>query len=90
MSTKKKTRALCVCATVWIIFGLVFFWSEGYGPVDSMYSLIQIITTVGYGDIVPKTNYQKIITAIIVLSSTLLMAGLRGTKAESEGGRREA
>jgi len=38
--------------------------------------LTQIITTVGYGDIVPKTNYQKITTAIVVLSSTLLMAGI--------------
>jgi potassium channel subfamily K len=75
-SHKKKTKVLCACGAAWLLIGLLFFWSEGYGLVDSLYSLIQIITTVGYGDIVPETDQEKIITALIVLSSTLLMAGI--------------
>jgi voltage-gated potassium channel Kch len=73
---KKKTRVLCVCGATWILVGMLLFWSEGYGPVDSLYSLIQIITTVGYGDIVPETDRQKIITSLMVLSSTLLIGGI--------------
>merc|ERR1712032_207714 len=72
----KKTKVLLIAGSTWIVAAMLFFTSEGYGVLDSVYNMVQILTTVGYGDLVPKTDYEKIGTAILVLSSTLLMAGI--------------
>lgn len=73
---RTKEKVLTLAVVVWMAAGLSFFVSEGYAFVDALYNLVQILTTVGYGDIVPETRVQKIVTAFFVLSSTLLMAGV--------------
>jgi hypothetical protein len=60
----------------WLTFGSVLGASMGMNWVDVIYFMAQILTTVGYGDLVPKTQGQKIATAILVLTSTLLIVNI--------------
>jgi voltage-gated potassium channel Kch len=72
----QKFRWLLAFGVVWLVCGVAFFMSWGLTLVDALYLMVQILTTVGFGDMVPETDAEKIITAFFVLSSTLLMAGL--------------
>eukprot|EP00964_Phaeocystis_antarctica_P000299 scaffold159_cov60-Phaeocystis_antarctica.AAC.1 len=49
-------------------FGCVAYnWLEGWSPVDSVYFLTVMATTVGYGDLTPTTDAGKIFTAVYAL-----------------------
>ena len=49
-------------------FGCVAYsWLEGWSPVDSVYFLTVVATTVGYGDITPTTDAGKLFTAVYAL-----------------------
>ena len=49
-------------------FGCVAYnWLEGWSPVDSVYFLTVMATTVGYGDVTPTTDAGKLFTAIYAL-----------------------
>jgi len=61
---------------IWAVSGTVLFTSMGLGPIEIIYVMVQIVTTVGYGDLVPKTQGQKLGVAALVLGSTLLVANI--------------
>jgi len=46
------------------------------GPIRTIYLMVQIITTVGYGDFVPHSQAEKLACTFIVMSSTLLVANI--------------
>lgn len=51
-----------------IIFWLLFYIiSPNYGWFDKFYFVIVTLTTVGYGDVTPKTYNEKVLTIILIL-----------------------
>ncbi|MFV0301364.1 MAG: potassium channel family protein, partial [Paracoccus sp. (in: a-proteobacteria)] len=44
-----------------------FRWAEGWSWLDSIYFSVITISTIGYGDITPKTDAGKVITIFYVL-----------------------
>lgn len=78
---QKKTRlvyAITLFLLVLTICSLVFFYAErGVNPEvltfeDSLWFVLQTITTVGYGDIIPITEVGKITGVISMLSALIL------------------
>ena len=45
-----------------------FMYLEGLSPFDSLYMTVVTITTVGYGDITPRTFYGRIFTTGLIVS----------------------
>lgn len=81
---QKKTRlvyALALFLMVLTICSLVFFYAEhGVNPEvstfeDSIWYVLQTITTVGYGDIIPITAVGKV-TGIISMLSALVLTSI--------------
>lgn len=54
--------------TVLILVGTFGFWLlEGWSLLDSGYTAVVTLATVGYGDFVPKTPAGKVFTSLLVL-----------------------
>jgi voltage-gated potassium channel len=47
---------------------LGFHWLEGLGWIDSLYVTAQTVTTVGYGDVPPRTPAGKLFAALFMLA----------------------
>jgi hypothetical protein len=57
-----------------LVGSLGFYYIENLSPVDSFYFTTVLLTTVGYGDIVPVTNEGKVFATIYVLvAGTILL-----------------
>lgn len=46
---------------------LLYIYGPSYGLFDDFYFVIVTLTTVGYGDIIPKTFNEKIISLILIV-----------------------
>lgn len=49
---------------------------EGWRPITALYVMVQIITTIGYGDITFETQSMKLFTAFYIIIGLLIIAGL--------------
>lgn len=58
---------LLLTATLIGTASIAYHYVEGWRWLDSIYFSVITIATIGYGDIVPKTDPGKIITVIYVL-----------------------
>jgi len=73
MQTKQKVT---IAFAVWFTLGIALFTAHGqYTIVDSLYIMAQIITTVGYGDLVADTNCGYAFIACYALVSVVMIAG---------------
>jgi len=68
-----------VFATVWILTGFIGLTcltaeDERLSAVDSVYLLVQILTTIGYGDLCPKSQSLKLFLAIYVTVGMMIAA----------------
>eukprot|EP00928_Gymnodinium_smaydae_P053045 TRINITY_DN37128_c0_g1_i1.p1 TRINITY_DN37128_c0_g1~~TRINITY_DN37128_c0_g1_i1.p1 ORF type:complete len:365 (-),score=60.12 TRINITY_DN37128_c0_g1_i1:153-1247(-) len=70
-----KWLILGIVTVTWFLIGIAFYMSEGYDIATSLYALMQIITTVGYGDVLPISRRGKMLMACLMLSSTLIIGG---------------
>jgi len=52
--------------TILVFTILMYFYGPTYGLLDDFYFVIVTLTTVGYGDITPKTYNEKILAVILV------------------------
>lgn len=52
---------------------------EGFSFKDSLWWSIVTLTTVGYGDIVPKTGIGRVIASVVMLTGIGFLGGLTGT-----------
>jgi hypothetical protein len=63
-----KFRAVSVGLVVLLVGGTLFYsFVEGWSALDSLYFSVVTLTTVGYGDLAPKTAAGKIFTIIYLL-----------------------
>ena len=62
--------ALFVYFTIGVI---VYVYGENYSFVDSLWFCVATITTVGFGDVKPKTQYGKLFTAFYALVGYVLV-----------------
>ena len=63
----KLKIALSILLTILIIGTIGFYFIEEWSLVDSFYSTITTMATVGYGDFTPKTTQGKIFTVFIII-----------------------
>lgn len=67
---KNKTHQRLLIATILILIigSIVYRYAEGWNWIDSIYFSVITLTTVGYGDFSPQTDFGKIFTIFYVLT----------------------
>jgi len=74
---KSKWYIIGLIAAVWFGLGIwVGCMIEGWRPITAVYVMVQIITTIGYGDITFATQSMKLFTALYIFIGLLIVAGL--------------
>jgi len=65
--TGKLKIALLILLTIFIVGTIGFHFIEKWGFVDSFYATITTLSTVGYGDFVPRTAEGKFFTVFVII-----------------------
>ncbi|WP_295113943.1 ion channel [uncultured Methanobrevibacter sp.] len=71
--------AILICLTIAIFWILFCIFSTSYGPFDDLYFVIVTLTTVGYGDITPKTYNEKVLSMILILIGIIVFSTITAT-----------
>lgn len=70
-------RATLILVSLTVLSGTLFYRSiEGWSWIDSVYFSVATISTVGYGDIAPRTDVGKIFTIFFMLVGIGLFVAL--------------
>lgn len=81
VSLRMYLAAFSVC---WLLLGVAIgVQVENWSVVTSMYVFVQIVTTIGYGDVTVETELMKLFMSCYVLVSVMLIAGFMTDVAQS-------
>jgi voltage-gated potassium channel len=76
-------RSLVFLVLVTLVGGTVFYSTiEGWSVVDALYFSVTTLTTVGLGDLAPKTTIGKIFTVIYIFAGLSIIIGFIETVAK--------
>jgi hypothetical protein len=70
MVTRKDWKVINALAIVllWIFVGTFIFWNiENWTFIDSFYFSVSSLTTVGYGDLTPSSQFGRLVAALYIL-----------------------
>lgn len=68
-------RLAAVAALAILAIGMVFYhFVQNLSWVDAFYFCVVTLTTIGYGDITPVTNTEKIFTSFYILAGVGIIA----------------
>ena len=68
-----------VLVTIALFTFLLYVYGSSYNLFDDFYFVIVTLTTVGYGDITPKTYNEKIITLILIFIGIFIFSTITAT-----------
>ena len=72
----RETRGVVVVVIFVLLSGMLFYhFAEGWTWIDSLYFSVTTLTTVGFGDVSPKTDLGKLFTIIYILTGLSILAG---------------
>jgi voltage-gated potassium channel len=71
--TSKIKITLIILLTIFLIGTAGFHWIEGWSFIDSFYTCIITLSTVGYGDFVPETMAGKLFAVFIIIFGVGMM-----------------
>lgn len=75
--TLPKLWPIVTIGVIVVGFGTLFYhFIENLNYIDSFYFSVITLTTIGYGDIVPKTDAGKLFTSFYALIGISLLAGV--------------
>ncbi|HEY6119330.1 MAG TPA: potassium channel protein [Pyrinomonadaceae bacterium] len=61
-------RVAILAVVIAVVFGSIVFRAlEGWSILDSLYVTVQTVTTVGFGDVVPRTVYGRAFATVFML-----------------------
>jgi len=79
---KENKRLLLFFLIASLLFALYMWQVEGLSPLDTYYFLVTTATTVGYGDISPKTDLGKVFVTIYMIIGIALLGLFLGKVTE--------
>lgn len=70
---KRYQKLILATISILLIGSVVYHLIEGWTWIDSIYFSVITLTTVGYGDFSPQTDFGKIFTIFYVITGIGLM-----------------
>ncbi len=62
-----RFKALLLLSILLLLSGTIFYRNvEGWSWVDALYFSVTTVSTVGFGDLAPKTDFGKLFTVIYI------------------------
>ncbi len=72
-----ETRALPFIALGLLLFGTIFYWrAEGWTLIESLYFSVVTLTTVGFGDLTPTSDFVRAVTVVYILVGVGILLAL--------------
>lgn len=67
---------LAIAAVIFIFWLLFYLFSPSYGGFDDFYFIIVTLTTVGYGDVTPRTYNEKVLVILLILIGIFIFSAI--------------
>jgi voltage-gated potassium channel len=76
-------RSLLFVVILMLLIGTVFYsLEEGWSVVDAFYFSVTTLTTVGLGDLAPKSTFGKLFTVVYIFAGLGIIVGFIDTVAK--------